>query len=274
MEQTSEDQKITVHVWLYSTVDKEAARRQAMKECGYIGGLPLNMTLNEVYAYKAAYNRIISEQEAAVTNSFVEKLGISEEDIVYLGKSPYVIANLTKAQINEAAAYAEVESLSYVEDVAVEPSTGNTKISGTLQQIMKGCHITLLSATAPLTCVLTLIIVSLQIGFQRIAFCKMSIANQKSRIAFCKTRIANLKEGLQNSKGVCKRVVMSSFWDTCNRNPPLGFVSPNGGYVSCSPIIYITISSFDFKYMTSVITQILYLSFVNFNLHMIIDIHK
>lgn len=80
--------------------------------------------------------------------------------------------------------------------------------------------------------------------------------------------------GLQHSKGVCKRVVMSSFGDTCNRNPPLGFVSPNGGYVSCSPIIYITISSFDFKYMTSVITQILYLSFVNFNLHMIIDIHK
>lgn len=116
-------------------------------------------------------------------------------------------------------------------------------------------------------CVLTLIIVLLQIGFQRIAFFKMSIANQKSRIAFYKTRIANLKEGLQNSKRVCKRVVMSSFWDTCNRNPPLGFVSPNGGYVSCSPIIYITISSFDFKYMTSVITQILYLSFVNFNLH-------
>lgn len=138
MEQTSEDQKITVHVWLYSTVDKEAARRQATKECGYIGGLPLNMTLDEIYAYKAAYNRIISEQEAAVANSFVEKLGIAEEDIVYLGKSPYVIANLTKAQINEAAAYAEVESLSYVEDVAVEPSTGsNTKVSETLQQIMK-----------------------------------------------------------------------------------------------------------------------------------------
>ena len=50
MEQTSEGQRITVHVWLYSNVDKEAARRQARKECGYIGGLPLKMTLDEVYA--------------------------------------------------------------------------------------------------------------------------------------------------------------------------------------------------------------------------------
>ena len=138
MEQTSEGQRITVHVWLHSNVDKEAARRQARKECGYIGGLPLNMTLDEVYAYKAAYNRIVSEQEAAVANSFVGKLGIAEEDIVYLGKHPYVIAKLTNEQINEANTYAEVESLSYVEDVAVEPSTGsNTKISETLQQVMK-----------------------------------------------------------------------------------------------------------------------------------------
>ena len=39
----------------------------------------------------------------------------------------------------------------------------------------------------------------------------MNIAFQKLRIAFRKTNIANLKEGLQNSKGDCKRVVMSSF---------------------------------------------------------------
>lgn len=138
MQATPDDEKIEVHVWLYSNVDKESARRQAMKECGYIGGLPLNMTLEEVYAYKAVYNRIISEQEAADANSFVEKLGIAEEDIVYLGKSPYVIANLTKAQINEAATFAEVESLSYVDAPAAELSTGsNTKISEALQQVMK-----------------------------------------------------------------------------------------------------------------------------------------
>ena len=60
-------------------------------------------------------------------------------------------------------------------------------------------------------CVLTLIIVSLQIGFQRIAFFKMNIAFQKLRIAFRKSRIANLKEGLHNSKVDCKRVVMSCY---------------------------------------------------------------
>ena len=121
MEQTSDDQMITVHVWLYSNIDKEAARRQARKECGYIGGLPLNMTLDEVYAYKAAYNRIVSEQEAAVANSFVEKLGIAEEDIVYLGKHPYVIAALTKGQINEADTYSEVKSIDYVDAPETEP---------------------------------------------------------------------------------------------------------------------------------------------------------
>ena len=111
IEQTSDSQRITVHVWLYSYVDKEAARRQATKECGYISGLPLNMTLDEVYAYKAAYNRIVSEQEAAVADSFVEKLGIAQEDIVYLGKHPYVIANLTKEQIESASTCPEVESI-------------------------------------------------------------------------------------------------------------------------------------------------------------------
>lgn len=122
MQETPDGEKIEVHVWLYSNVDKEAARRQARKECGYIGGLPLNMSLDEVYAYKAAYNRIISEQEAAVANSFVGKLGIAEEDIVYLGKHPYVIAKLTKDQINEADTFAEVESIDYIDSPVTEPS--------------------------------------------------------------------------------------------------------------------------------------------------------
>ena len=117
MDAAPDDVKIEVHIWLYSKVDKEAARRQALKECGYIGGLPLNMTLDEVYAYKEAYNRIISEQEAAVADSFVEKLGISEEDIVYHGKHPYVIAYLTKDMIREADSYAEVASIDYSEPI-------------------------------------------------------------------------------------------------------------------------------------------------------------
>ena len=121
MKATPNDEKIEVQIFLYSNVDKAAARQQAIKECGYIGGLPLNMTLDEVYAYNAAYNRIISEYETAAAESFVEKLGIAKEDIVYLG-SPCVIAKLTKEQINTADTFAEVESIDYDDSPAIEPT--------------------------------------------------------------------------------------------------------------------------------------------------------
>ena len=121
MKETPNDEKIEVQILLYSNVDKAAVRQQAIKECGYIGGLPLNMTLDEVYAYKAAYNRIISEYESAAAESFVKKLGIAKEDIVYLG-CPCVIAKLTKEQINTADTFTEVESINYDDSVATEPS--------------------------------------------------------------------------------------------------------------------------------------------------------
>lgn len=108
-----ENGKFKVHIWLYCPIDKSTVFQQAIKECGYIGGLPLNMTLDEVYAYKAVYNRIISEQEAAVADSFIEKLGIAEEDIEYHGKHPYVIAFLTEDQIETAASFSEVEGIYY-----------------------------------------------------------------------------------------------------------------------------------------------------------------
>lgn len=59
-------------------------------------------------------------------------------------------------------------------------------------------------------CVLTLIIVLLQIAVQRFAFFKMSIAFQNSGFAFCERGFAKSEEGLQNSNGVCKRVVRCS----------------------------------------------------------------
>lgn len=138
MDDTPDNEKIEVHIWLYCKVDKAEAHRQAVKECGYIGGLPLNMTLDEVYAFKDVFNRIISEQEAAVSSFFVDKLGIAEEDIVYLGKHPYVVARITKEQICEASAFPEVESLSYADGVYIEPTAKSyTKISESLQRIME-----------------------------------------------------------------------------------------------------------------------------------------
>ena len=120
MTAVTDKDKIEVHVWLYCRIDENEVFRQAIKECGYVGGLPLNMSLEEVYAYKAVYNRLVGEREAAVSSGFVEKLGIAEEDIIYLGKHPYVVAALTKAQIYEAQTYDEVESLSYVGDQFIE----------------------------------------------------------------------------------------------------------------------------------------------------------
>lgn len=111
MEQVSDDTKIETHIWLYCYIDENEVFGQAIKECGYIAGLPLNMTVEEVNAFRSAYNRIVCEKEAAVAQDFVQSSGIPEEDIVYLGKHPCVIANLTKNQINEIAADPKVESL-------------------------------------------------------------------------------------------------------------------------------------------------------------------
>lgn len=111
MAESDDDAKLEVYITLKCNIDKEAASKQAIKECGYIGGLPLNMSLDEVYAYKAAYNRIIFEQESAVADSFVAKSAIPDEDIVYHGKCAYIIARLTKDQIATISAYDEVQSL-------------------------------------------------------------------------------------------------------------------------------------------------------------------
>lgn len=108
-----ENGKFKVHIWLYCPIDKSAVFRQAIKECGYIGGLPLNMTMEEVNAYRAVYNRIVCEQEAAVADSFIAKLGIAEEDIEYHGKHPYVVAYLTEDLIETVASYQEVEGIYY-----------------------------------------------------------------------------------------------------------------------------------------------------------------
>lgn len=115
MAESDDNAKLEVYIILYCGIDKEQIFRQAVKECGYIGGLPLNMTLDEVYEYKAAYNRIIFEQESAVADSFVEKSAIPDEDIVYRGKCAYIIARLNKDQIATISAYDEVQSIDYGE---------------------------------------------------------------------------------------------------------------------------------------------------------------
>lgn len=125
MDAAGENETIRVIIWLYDPVDKEEVFRQAIKECGYVGGLPLNMTQEEVNAYHTVYNRIVFEQEAAAVNSFIEKFGLDAACI----NETYCLcinANLTKAQIEAAAAYSEVEGIYFDnEGSPVEPIEDN-----------------------------------------------------------------------------------------------------------------------------------------------------
>lgn len=112
MDAAEEYETIRVIIWLYNPVDNEEVFRQAIKECGYIGGLPLNMTQEEVDAYRMIYNRIVFEQEAAAVNSFIEAFSLDEACI----NETYCLcinANLTKAQIEAAMNHSLVNAIYY-----------------------------------------------------------------------------------------------------------------------------------------------------------------
>lgn len=121
MNQTADDEPIRVIIWLNNPVNESEVFRLAIKECGYVGGLPLNMTAEEVDAYRMVYNRIVHEQESAAVNGFIEKFGLSE-DLINETYCLCINANLTKAQIETAAAYSEVEGVYFDnEGLPVEP---------------------------------------------------------------------------------------------------------------------------------------------------------
>ena len=121
MDKAGENETIRVIIWLYDPIDKDEVFRQAIKECGYIGGLPLNMTMDEVNAYRAVYNRIIFEQEAAAVKGFIEKFGL-DETLINETYCLCINADLTKAQIEAAAEYSEVEGIYFDnEGLPVEP---------------------------------------------------------------------------------------------------------------------------------------------------------
>ena len=127
MDAADEDDLLREIIWLDNPVDEDEVFLLAIKECGYIGGLPLNMTMEEVNAYRAVYNRIISEQEDAAVDDFIKKFGLDEASI----NETYCLcinANLTKAQIEAAATFREVESIYYDdsgETVIEEPMEGS-----------------------------------------------------------------------------------------------------------------------------------------------------
>ena len=121
MNKVADDEPIRVIIWLNNPVDQSEVFRQAIKECGYIGGLPLNMTIEEVDAYRKVYNRIVHEQEAAAVAGFIEHFGL-EETCINETYCLCINANLNKAQIEAAAAYSEVEGIYFDDEgLPVEP---------------------------------------------------------------------------------------------------------------------------------------------------------
>ena len=116
LDQMEDDEKTPAGVFLICRYNRDEISNQAIKESG---AHDFN-NLDEQYAYRAAYNRILKEIESAASRAFIEKMAIPEEDVIFCSAHAFVIANLTKAQINEAAQFSEVESIYEVRDLPVE----------------------------------------------------------------------------------------------------------------------------------------------------------
>ena len=107
LEKAADDEKIEVWVWTYSEVDIEKAQRLAKEECGL--GPASCLTVEDVDLYSKTYNRIINEMETANNTVVLEKLNISDDDIVYYNEySSSMYLNLTKEQIYTMAEWDEV----------------------------------------------------------------------------------------------------------------------------------------------------------------------
>ena len=112
-------EKIATCVWLYYKHDAELIERKTYEECGLTAGTC--MTLEEVHIYKKTYNRIAGELEAAGNKAFIEKSGVSAEDILFCGTlSPMVILNFTKGQVYSVSAFNEVLILDFDESFPEE----------------------------------------------------------------------------------------------------------------------------------------------------------
>lgn len=145
-----EGDKLETCIWLYYQHDADFIERKTFEECGLTAGTC--MTLEEVDVYSKTYNRIAAELEAAGNQAFIEKTGVSEEDIVFCSAvSPLVILNVTKEQIYAVAEFKEVQSLDYDTTVLADepsetdvpyehldpaPDTQNGKISAILAEKM------------------------------------------------------------------------------------------------------------------------------------------
>ena len=116
-----DDDLIWVWIWIRSQIDTEAIERQARIECGLPIGTVLQ-TQEEIDMYSSARTRLISAFHKAENQAVIDKIGVAEENIDYLGTlSPSFIVQLTKEQVEYAVSLDEVTSVSYYEETVTEP---------------------------------------------------------------------------------------------------------------------------------------------------------
>lgn len=118
IKETPDGEKIEVvvrlNVQVPSTAELDDLTRKELGEEWWRENWGVNPSIEAVHEYRAVYNRIAKEYETAANQAFVQKSGISEEDIVYISTiAPMVLLKANAQTIYRLAEMTEVESISY-----------------------------------------------------------------------------------------------------------------------------------------------------------------
>ncbi len=117
-----DDDKISVWIWIYSAIDMYAIEHQALVETGLVGE-ELD-TIDEIDAYRKARTRLIAEFYEAENQAVLDKIGVAEEDIIFLSSlTQSFIINITKSKVYEVAQMQEIASIDYYEEAVFEEPT-------------------------------------------------------------------------------------------------------------------------------------------------------
>jgi len=107
-----DDDSISVWIWIYSKIDIKAIEQQALVETGLVGE-ELDTT-EEINAFKKVRTRLISEFYTAENQAVLDKIGVAQENILFLSTlTPSFIVTLTKTQVYEVAQMEEIGSIDY-----------------------------------------------------------------------------------------------------------------------------------------------------------------
>ncbi len=114
-----DDDSISVWIWIYSKIDIKEIEQQALVETGLVGE-ELDTT-EEIDAFQKVRTRLISEYYTAENKAVLDKIGVAQENILFLSTlTPSFIVTLTKTQVYEVAQMEEIGSIDYYEDTPAE----------------------------------------------------------------------------------------------------------------------------------------------------------